>query len=379
MAEDSKNKLGTLRESVEKKESEEEKPTDIRERDVNEIIRRLREKEEKPIITNLNEKIVNIKERVEGSGGAIKFGMRDFTAVTSNISTVSSKGLSFIGSIYNNFRGPLTSITNFIANMPLSQGLRENLESANINWTPEEYLVIVSTAATVAFALVMVMFGAVAGGIGDLSLLALAPFIGISSFILVLISGFIYPSAIANERATKINRELPFALRQLATQVKAGVSFHKALNSIVNSKYGPISEEFRRVLLDIERGSSTEQALLKLAARTKSRGLKKAIVQILRALKSGGNLSETITAIADDVSFELRMKVRDFTEKLNFISVIYIMIGVVGPVVLVILSSIAQLPLLGGNFPFEYIVIAFMGITIVMLMLLFIIKRMEPA
>ncbi len=379
MADDSKNKLGSLRESVEKKETEEEKPTDIRERDVNEIIRRLREKEEKPIITNLNEKIVNIKERVEGSGGAIKFGMRDFSIVTSNISTVSTKGLSIIGSIYNNFRGPLSSLTNFVANMPLSQGLRENLESANINWSPEEYLVIVSTAATIAFALVMVMFGTVAIGIGDVSLTVLAPFIGISSFILVLITGFIYPSAIAGERATKINRELPFALRQLATQVKAGVSFHKALNSIVNSKYGPISEEFRRVLLDIERGSSTEQALLKLAARTKSRGLKKAIVQILRALKSGGNLSETITAIADDVSFELRMKVRDFTEKLNFISVIYIMIGVVGPVVLVILSSIAQLPLLGGNFPFEYIVIAFMGITIVMLMLLFIIKRMEPA
>ena len=102
-------------------------------------------------------------------------------------------------------------------------------------------------------------------------------------------------------------------------------------------------------------------------------------MQILRALKSGGNLSETITAIADDVSFELRMKVRDFTEKLNFISVIYIMIGVVGPVVMVILSAIAQLPLLGANFPFEYIVIAFTGITGVMVMLLFMIKRMEPA
>jgi flagellar protein FlaJ len=356
-----------------------EKPVDIKERDVNEIIRRLREKEEKPVITNINERIVNIKERVEGSGASIKFGMRDISTITDNLSNASMKGLSVIGGIYNAFRGPLTQLTNFVASIPLSAGLHENLESAGLRWSPEEYLVIISTVATLMFGIVILLFGTISLTLGDISLSVLAPFIAISAFILILIIGFIYPSAIANERATKLNRELPFALRQLATQVKAGVSFHKAMSSIVNSKYGPMSEEFKRVLNDIDKGASTEQALLKLAARTKSRGLKKAIVQILRALKSGGNLSETITAIADDVSFELRMKVRDFTEKLNFISVIYIMIGVVGPVVLVILSSIAQLPLLGGGFPFEYIVIAFMGITIVMVMLLFIIKRMEPA
>lgn len=378
--EEGKQRFTSLKEEIQKNEqSSPEKNMDIHEKDVNEIIRRLREKEEKPVITNINEKIVNIKERVEGSGGSIRFGMRDISAIPKNITSVSSKGLSFVGGFYNAFRGPLTSLTNFVANMPLAAGLRENLESAGINWTPEEYLVIVSTMATLVFGIVIMMFGGISIGLSDVSLSVLAPFIAISAFILVLIIGFIYPSAVANERATKLNRELPFALRQLATQVKAGVSFHKAMSSIVNSKYGPMSEEFRRVINDIEKGSSTEQALLKLAARTKSRGLKKAIVQILRALKSGGNLSETITAIADDVSFELRMKVRDFTEKLNFISVIYIMIGVVGPVVLVILSSIAQLPLIGGNFPFEYIVLAFIGITFVMMMILFMIKRMEPA
>ncbi|MFH0972089.1 MAG: type II secretion system F family protein [Candidatus Micrarchaeota archaeon] len=382
MADDEKEgKYDSLKAQVEKHDeaSAEGRSTDIREKDVNEIIRRLREKEEKPIITNINERIVNIKERVEGSGSAVKFGMRDISQLPTSVSNFSSKGLSFIGGIYNMARGPLTQLTNLVAGIPLSAGLRENLESAGISWSPEEYLVIVTTIAALVFGIVLLLFGSFSAGLGDVSLSIISPFIAIAAFLLILIIGFIYPSSLANERASKLNRELPFALRQLATQVKAGVSFHKAMNSIVNSKYGALSEEFKRVLNDIDKGSSTEQALLKLASRTKSRGLKKAVVQILRALKSGGNLSETITAIADDVSFELRMKVRDFTEKLNFISVIYIMIGVVGPVVMVILSSIAQLPLIGGNFPFEYIVVAFMGITIVMVMLLFIIKRMEPA
>ncbi len=379
MAEDREDKLSELKKQVEKREESVEKGIDVREKDVNEIIKRLKEKEQKPIITNVNERMVNIKERVEGSGKGVKFGMRDLSSISENLTTASAQGLSFVGGFYNAFRGPLNNLTNFVASIPLTQNLKENLDSASINWSPEEYLVIISTAATMVFAIVLLLFEGIAIGLGDVSLSILSPFIAIAAFILVIIIGFIYPSAIANERASKINRELPFALRQLATQVKAGVSFHRAMNSIVNSNYGVLSDEFRKVLLDIERGTSTEQSLLKLAAKTKSRGLKKSIVQILRALKSGGNLSQTITAIADDVSFELRMKVRDFTEKLNFISVIYIMIGVVGPVVLVILSSIAQLPLLGGNFPFEYIVLAFVGITGVMLMLLFIIKRMEPA
>ncbi|MFH1750287.1 MAG: type II secretion system F family protein [Candidatus Micrarchaeota archaeon] len=380
MPEEKRDRFATMKEQIERREeSVEGHSPDVKERDVDEIIRRLKEKEEKPVISNINEKIVNIKERVEGSGGAIKFGMRDFTSFSATISGTSAKGLSFIGGIYNAFRGPLTKLTNLVANIPLSQGLKENLDSAGMSWSPEEYLVILSTAAAVVFASVLFIFGGVSLGFNDISLSVLAPFVAASAGVLVLVVGLIYPSSLANERASKVNRELPFALRQLATQVKAGVSFHKAMSSIVNSKYGALSEEFHKVLLEIERGSSTEQALLKLAAKTKSRGLKKAIVQILRALKSGGNLSETITAIAEDVSFELRMKVRDFTEKLNFISVIYIMIGVVGPVVMVILSSIAQLPLLGANFPFEYIVVTFGGITALMVMLLVIIKRMEPA
>ncbi|HLC47463.1 MAG TPA: type II secretion system F family protein [Candidatus Norongarragalinales archaeon] len=378
--EEKRDKFTLMKEQIERHEDiPDERSVDVRERDVNEIIRRLREKEEKPVITNINEKIVNIKERVEGSGSVVKMGMRDFSVFSTTISNTSAKGLSFIGGIYNAFRGPLTKLTNLVASIPLSQGLKENLDSAGISWSPEEYLVILSTGAAIVFALVLFIFGSVSVGFNDVSLSLLAPFVALSAAILVVIVGLIYPSALANERATKLNKELPFALRQLATQIKAGVSFHKAMSSIVNSKYGALSDEFHKVLMDIERGSSTEQALLKLAAKTKSRGLKKAIVQILRALKSGGNLSETITAIADDVSFELRMKVRDFTEKLNFISVIYIMIGVVGPVVMVILSSIAQLPLLGANFPFEYVVMAFAGVTGVMVMLLFIIKRMEPA
>ncbi|MFH1107367.1 MAG: type II secretion system F family protein [Candidatus Micrarchaeota archaeon] len=372
-------KLGKLKEEVEKRELEvddERRSEPVNER-VAEIIKRLKSKEtESHSGARLGAKIESIRERVTDSQAPLKVNTKMAAGTTAG--SRSGAAFGWVGGFYGALKQPIDRVTNFIADIPLSENLQENLEAGGINISPDEYLIIVSAAATASFILSIFAFGTISLALSDASLTVLTPLIAICSAVLVIVLGLIYPSMMANERATKINRELPFALRQLATQIKAGVSFHKALTSLVNSHYGVLSEEFGKLQLDIERGYSTEQALLRMMTRTKSKGLKKSCVQILRALKSGGNLSDTISSIADDVAFELRMKVRDFTEKLNFISVIYIMVGVVGPVVVTILSSIAQLPLIGGNFPFEYIVIIFAAIVVMMCILLFIINRMEP-
>ncbi|MFH1199584.1 MAG: type II secretion system F family protein [Candidatus Micrarchaeota archaeon] len=373
-------KLGKLREAVEKKELEQDEPrqSQANSERVLEIIKRLKAGESvSRASSKLDSNIESIRERVSDSQEAIRVSLRG-GGVSAAAGARVGAALGAVGGFYSSLKAPIDKITNFIADIPLTENLQENLEAGGINIPPDEYLIIVSAAATASFISVILLFGSVSLVLADASLAVLSPLIAICSSVLVIVIGIIYPSMMANERATRINRELPFALRQLATQIKAGVSFHKALGSIVNSHYGALGEEFGKLQNDIERGYSTEQALLRLMARTKSRGLKKSCVQILRALKSGGNLSDTIGSIADDVAFELRMKVRDFTEKLNFISVIYIMVGVVGPVVVTILSSIAQLPLIGGNFPFEYIVIIFAAIVLMMCILLFIINRMEP-
>jgi archaeal flagellar protein FlaJ len=150
------------------------------------------------------------------------------------------------------------------------------------------------------------------------------------------------------------------------------------MQSIATSDYGLLSEEFSHVVSDVNRGDTLENALIKLSRRNKSKGLRRTVTQLLRSFKSGGNLSQIISDIATDVSFEVRMGIRDFTEKLNFINVIYIMVGVVAPVTLAILSAILQIPLFAGSFPPFLIYFAFVGILGVMVFILFITKRMEP-
>lgn len=379
--EENSEKLGKIKAAVERKDLEEEESTPSGNLDdrVSEIVKRLKAKDDEHKGSGTaDSRFEAIKQRIQGTSAPIKVSGKGLATIQSTPGKKQADYFAVIGKIYSALKGPVDKLSSFVSDTPLGQNLKETLDSAGIAINPEDYLILVCAVSITAFLAVLFLFGAISIALGDVSLTLLAPIIAIAAAVLVVVLGLVYPSAVAGERATRLNRDLPFALRQLATQIKAGVSFHKALRSIATSRYGVLSEEFTKVLQDIERGYSTDQALMKLMARTKSKGLKKALVQILRALKSGGNLSNTITAIADDVAFELRMKVRDFTEKLNFVSVIYIMVGVVGPVVVTILSSIAQLPLIGGNFPFEYIVIIFAAIIVMMLLLLFIINRMEP-
>ena len=287
--------------------------------------------------------------------------------------------LASLGSVYGLLSGVLLKLSQFFAKLPMTASLAASLTAAGMTTAPETYLAAAVTAAFVVAALTLAFVGLVGVLLSDPLLALAAPVLSASAFVGVLIIALTIPAGRAAARASEIDRALPFALRQLSTQVKAGVSFHRAMQSIATSNYGLLSDEFARVVSDVNRGDTMENALLKLARRSRSKGLRRTITQVLRSFKTGGNLSQIITDIADDVSFEVRMSIRDFTEKLNFINVIYIMVGVVAPVTLAILSAILQIPLFSGGIPPFLIYFAFAGILGVMVAILWITKRMEPA
>jgi len=120
---------------------------------------------------------------------------------------------------------------------------------------------------------------------------------------------------------------------------------YKTLQTIAQADYGVLSEEFARTIAEIEEGTDTRDALRHFASRTQSKAMRNALLHIIRALKTGGNLSDIMNRIAEDVSFELRMRMRDFAEKMNFLGVIFIFSGIVLPVFVAILGAIANAPL----------------------------------
>jgi archaeal flagellar protein FlaJ len=199
-------------------------------------------------------------------------------------------------------------------------------------------------------------------------------------FVMLLMSIVIIflPNLQKGSRSAEASRELPYALRQMATELKAGLGLHDSMRSVAMSGYGTLSEEFARTLEEIKYGETTENALIDMSERIQSDGLKRAVYQITRTLTSGGDLSKTLNVIAEDIAYELRMKLKDYAQKLNSFTMIYMFVAVLGPVIFMIML-IAASTVMGGVIP----PIALMALYLFMFPMIvafmaFMIKRLEP-
>ncbi|MEG3224146.1 MAG: type II secretion protein F [Methanobacteriales archaeon Met13] len=179
-------------------------------------------------------------------------------------------------------------------------------------------------------------------------------------------------------RSTAASREIPFALRQMATELRAGLGLHDSMRSVAVSGYGPLSEEFARALEEIKYGETTEKALMDMSERIDSEGLKRAVYQITRTLTSGGDLAKTLSVIAEDTAYEMRMKLKDYAQKLNSFTMIYMFVAILGPVILMVML-IAASTVMGPLIPPILLLILYLFLfPAVVAFMAFMIKRLEP-
>jgi len=186
------------------------------------------------------------------------------------------------------------------------------------------------------------------------------------------------PKLQTGRRSAEASRELPYALRQMATELRAGLGLHESMRSVALSGYGALSEEFARTLEEIKYGETTENALMDMSDRIQSDGLKRAIYQITRTLTSGGDLAKTLNVIAEDIAYELRMKLKDYAQKLNSFTMIYMFLAILGPVIMLIML-IAASTVMGPIVPPMAILILYLFLfPMIVGFMAFMIKRLEP-
>lgn len=205
--------------------------------------------------------------------------------------------------------------------------------------------------------------------------LGLAIFI---SFLLIAFTIFYYPKIKKQNDYSSFSKEIPYALRQLATELRSGKSLFDSLDSVAKSDYGILSLEFSRLLEEIKYGESTENAFLNLEKRVNSQALSRVIYEILTSLRIGANLSGSLSIIAEDVNFDLRMKLKEYSEKLNAFIMIYTFLAILAPVIILTMLLAASV-VIGDLVPGDLIlvlysvffpmIIVFLGITI---------KKLEP-
>lgn len=186
------------------------------------------------------------------------------------------------------------------------------------------------------------------------------------------------PKMKQGNKSTEAGKELPYALRQMATELRAGIGLHDSMRSVAMSGYGPLSEEFSRTLEEIRYGETTEKALVNLSERVNSEGLERAIDQITRTLASGGDLAKTLTVIADDTAYEMRMKLKDYSQKLNSFTMIYMFIAILFPVIFMIML-IAASTVMGAVLPPILLLIMYLFFfPAIVTFMAYMIKRLEP-
>ncbi|MFH0715035.1 MAG: type II secretion system F family protein [Candidatus Diapherotrites archaeon] len=259
-----------------------------------------------------------------------------------------------LGNFYLTFKLPLDGLKRIIRGLPPVRDLGFQLYSANMNFSLQQYLALATTVSALVGLLFLIlaafvfMFMSVPLGLA----IILTIFVGIFGFIFSALIALLYPRSKAQQRGEAVSAELPFALRHMSTELKAGIGLFRTIQAIAQADYGPLSEEFARVVTEIEEGTDAKDALKNLALRTQSRALRNALLHVIRAMKTGGNLSQVMSEIAEDVSFEIRSKVRDFAEKMNFFGVIFIFMAIVAPVMVAIFASIRNAPLGQGGVSF---------------------------
>lgn len=187
------------------------------------------------------------------------------------------------------------------------------------------------------------------------------------------------PKLQKGKKSAEASKELPYALRQMATELRAGLGLHESMRSVALSGYGPLSEEFARTLEEIRYGETTESALLDMSERVNSDGMKRAVHQITRTLSSGGDLAKTLNIIAEDIAYEMRMKLKDYAQKLNSFTMIYMFVAILGPVILMIMLIAAST--VSGQAMFPPIVLLILYLFLFPMIVGFMalmIKRLEP-
>ncbi|WP_456443632.1 type II secretion system F family protein [Thermococcus sp.] len=230
----------------------------------------------------------------------------------------------FANAMLRYFRGPVESMASSI------KGLDKDLYRANILMSPDRYVALMLGVAIFSalfgfiFAYLMYM------PLGTSALIAFLGFFG----------GFFYmrhyPKMVWKRRVSEVERAMPYALRHMAALLSAGVGITEAILSVAKADYGAISEEFDLMLRDMRMGSSFEEALTKFDEKMGSENVSRVVKQILRAVKFGGNLSEILYKMAEDFSFEYRMKLVEYVQKVNGIAFIYMFMTIVLPTMFVV-------------------------------------------
>ena len=190
-------------------------------------------------------------------------------------------------------QGMLTEwINRRVEHSSIGDSISKELARADLKLKPGEYIaLLIISAAGVGFIAYFIGGGILFGIIGMVVGIFLPRF---------------YVKSQQAKRLIKFNEQLADMLNLMVNGLRAGYSTMQAMEAVSKELPAPISDEFRRVVQEMQLGVNMETALENLLRRIPSDDLDLVITAINIQREAGGNLAE----ILDTISYTIRERVR---------------------------------------------------------------------
>lgn len=151
---------------------------------------------------------------------------------------------------------------------------------------------------------------------GVLNMKGMSAMIVAGLMVAVLIFG---PDAILNrrveERQHEIRQKLADVMDLLVISVEAGLGFEQALDRVVGSVPGPLTQEFGRMLGEVRAGSSRADAMRAMEKRCDIPELRSFVLAILQADTFGVSIGRVLRAQADEMRIKRRQMAQERAQK----------------------------------------------------------------
>ncbi len=195
----------------------------------------------------------------------------------------------------SNWRKKILSLGSYFDTTGWAKKMESKLVQAGMNLRASEFAVI----CLGVMLLCMLFFFAISGGNFVVGVLGFAV-------------GYIVPLLIVQRkislRQKKFNEQIADALVLISSSLRSGYSFMQAIEMVGREMHPPISEEFYRVLREINLGVTTDEAMNHMADRINSTDLDLVVTAVLIQRQIGGNLTEILDNIANTIRERVRIK-----------------------------------------------------------------------
>lgn len=204
--------------------------------------------------------------------------------------------------------------------------------------------------------------------------------IGLASLPLITFMSFItfvnLPNIQARKRTRKLEKDLPYALRDILIQIESGIPLYHAMKTATEG-YGEASEELTRIVKDVDGGKSMVTALEESIVRNPSEQYRRAMWQLTNSIKSGTDVSTTLSSIVDSIIKDQKLRIEKYGKELNPYILVYLLIAVIGPSLgitgLIVLSSFT-----GTSIDRSLYIMIIFGLLVAQVFFLNLVKSKRP-